>query len=254
MRNNITLMYHDVYLNSPLESGFKTDSSILYKLEVKKFEEQVKLICNKFRYRHLLNRFISFSFDDGGNSFFYVIAPILEKYNLRGIFFVTSNKINENGFLTDEQIKDLDKRGHIIGAHSHSHPLNMKSLSNNTLFQEWSTCCTILTQIINKPITVASIPGGSSSKKVFDVLGKCGIRDIYTSSPGLGRYKYHDMNIYYRYAIKKSMTSSYVLLIISNPYVRILILIKSRILNLLKLFLGKSYFSLRMKLLASKKQ
>lgn len=253
MKGSITLMYHDVFLSSPMESGFKTNSSKIYKLHVDDFEEQVSKISNYCEQHRILKRNVLFSFDDGGSSNLYVIAPILEKYDLRGLFFITSDRINTDGFLDDKQIQELDKRGHIIGAHSHSHPINMKALSDDVLFQEWSTSCAILEHILNKPITLASIPGGSASNRVFEIMGKCGIREIYTSFPGIGASKYHGISIYYRYAIKKKMPTSYVLSIITSRSTRNQILVKKHILNLLRLMLGKYYFLLRTILLSGKK-
>ena len=80
---------------------------------------------------------VLFTFDDGGISFLTIIAPILEKYNQKGIFFISTQYIDTPLFLTKKQIKELRERGHIIGSHSHSHPQNISELANSDLLEEY---------------------------------------------------------------------------------------------------------------------
>lgn len=84
-------MYHDVYRQTDTESGFNTPSASFYKISAEKFEEQVRFIHHYCQQNNLPLNHIEFTFDDGGESFFSVIAPILEKYGFRGIFFISTN-------------------------------------------------------------------------------------------------------------------------------------------------------------------
>lgn len=77
------------------------------------------------------------TFDDGFEECYTVIAPLLEKYGCRGIFFLNANYIdsdlsyqrqfNKRIHLTTkapmswDQVIDLHKRGHIIGSHTLDH-------------------------------------------------------------------------------------------------------------------------------------
>lgn len=81
--------------------------------------------------------YLSFTFDDGFEECYSVIAPILEKFDTRGTFFINSNYISSNleyqeqfhkrvktftkKPMTWDQIVDLHNRGHIIGSHSLDH-------------------------------------------------------------------------------------------------------------------------------------
>jgi hypothetical protein len=87
---------------------------------------------------------VAFTFDDGFEECYTVIAPLLEKYNIKGAFFINANYIqstleyqkqfNERIALqskkpmTWEQITDLHKRGHVIGSHNLDHT-NMAELN-----------------------------------------------------------------------------------------------------------------------------
>lgn len=100
------------------------------------FEEAVVLIKARRKSKHSL---IAFTFDDGFAECYSHIAPVLEKYNGYAGFFICPNFIDGNeeyveSFLKNnvhqpsykspmswDEIKDLHKRGHIIGAHTMDH-------------------------------------------------------------------------------------------------------------------------------------
>ena len=89
--NKIALMYHDVYKQSGTESGFQNESAFQYKISEEEFESHVKEIS---KYCVNNNVDVLFTFDDGGISFLTIIAPILEKYNQKGIFFISTQYID----------------------------------------------------------------------------------------------------------------------------------------------------------------
>ena len=91
---------------------------------------------------------ITFTFDDGFEECYTVIAPLLEKYNTRGTFFINSNYIESNGEyqkafnkrvaistktpMNWSQVIDLHNRGHLIGSHNLDH-LNFGELTNEEI-------------------------------------------------------------------------------------------------------------------------
>ena len=60
--------------------------------------------------------------DDGGVSYYTLVADRLEARGWRGHCFVSTDAIGTRGFLTASQLRELDTRGHVIGSHSASHP------------------------------------------------------------------------------------------------------------------------------------
>lgn len=149
--SKITLMYHDVYVKDIKESGFNTHGAIHYKISKKTFEEHLRAISHFCELKQINKNDIVFTFDDGGVSFFTIIAPILEKYGWKGYFFISTNYIGTDGFLTIDQIKDLSRRGHIIGSHSHQHKV-LTEFSLNDVENELCTSVKILSDILGKPI------------------------------------------------------------------------------------------------------
>jgi len=49
------------------------------------------------------------------------VLKILEKHQVRGTFYITSDLVGEAGYLDCQQILDIVKKGHEIGSHSQTH-------------------------------------------------------------------------------------------------------------------------------------
>ena len=182
----VVLMYHDVYHHDNMESGFCRERDMLYKLDSQVFEDQVKSISDYLKTKNLSKDSVVFSFDDGGKSFYTVIAPILEKYGYKGLFFISTKYIGADTFLSASQIRELNDRGHIIGSHAHTHE-HLYTLSEEQVHQEWKTSTRLLSEIINRPIEYASIPNGDLSDSGVRIMNKLGIKYIYTSIPTILR-------------------------------------------------------------------
>src|SRR5262247_2579904 len=130
----ISLMYHDVVSGDRRESsGFPGPDAALYKLTPEQFRNHISSISVATQNkpltahdlpslpRHATNLFLTF--DDGGCSAFTTIADILEDSGCRGHFFVTAGYVGQRAFMNRDQIRELRRRGHVIGSHSLSHPL-----------------------------------------------------------------------------------------------------------------------------------
>ena len=103
----IVLMYHDVYCRNKSESGFQNPRNYVYMISDQTFESHLRMITEWRRSKRIPPQKILFSFDDGGGSGFTTIAPLLEKYDYKGIFFIATKYIGEQGFLTRSQIKEV---------------------------------------------------------------------------------------------------------------------------------------------------
>lgn len=236
-------MYHDIYLQSPEESGLSTG---LYKIKIDEFERQIETI-KQIEGDH--PNTISLTFDDGGSSFFSPIAEILDKYQLKGYFFIATKHIGTNGFITREQIKDIDSRGHFIGSHSHSHPENILSLSDDEIDNEWRCSISILEAIVGHQIHVASIPNGYQARKVLESANRCGIKELFTSRPGCEERKFKDIVVKGRFVVLNGMTSKDIIDITSDSFTRWKLLVKWSALNVLKSFLGTRYEPIKQKIM-----
>lgn len=85
------------------------------------------------------SRLLSLTFDDGFSENATVIAPVMDSYNAKGLFFINPDYLDidkqhalrvlkekylvnfEKTFLTKEQVRRLAANGHVIGSHTSSH-------------------------------------------------------------------------------------------------------------------------------------
>ena len=126
-KSNIpVLAYHDV-LENPIE---ETDISI------DDFEKQMKYLY-KHNYKTLsLDEFydwkkgkkidgkkVLITFDDGKESFYTKVLPILKKYNCKATIFVIGSAIDVEGYLNKDQLLKL-KNEKNIDVQSHSYDLH----------------------------------------------------------------------------------------------------------------------------------
>lgn len=238
----INLMYHCVYRGSVTESGFQGIGPNLYKVDAERFESHVRDAvgyCQKYS-----DAEITFTFDDGGISFYSVIAPLLERNGLKGIFFITTSRIGTPGFLTPDQIVDLDKRGHIIGSHSHSHK-EMSELSPEEIDFEWGKSLEILSEILHRPVVYASVPNGFESSAVMASAANHGIRFLYTSVPTTKIRYCRETAIIGRYVILHNSPMDYISARLVVGTYRAYLDIRFRMLYCLKKMLGNAYYPLR---------
>jgi len=194
----VTFLYHEV-TDDPKSSGFQRTSALPYKHGIKEFNENLEIISQSGINPNLIydlsgtdTKGMLLTFDDGGKSSMY-IADELEKRGWRGHFFITSSVIGDDTFLNKPEIVELHNRGHVIGAHSHTHPRMFYNLSFEEMYKEWKVNIDILQQIIGTTIDTASVPGGHMNLDAQLSAHKAGIKFLFTSEPVLRPWGINDM-------------------------------------------------------------
>lgn len=201
-RQMLCLMYHDV-VDEPYgsSSGFAGKHAEIYKLSRSDFALHLAAV------RRAANPGgqVILTFDDGGASAYTNIAPMLEQSGWRGYFFVTTGCIGQPGFLTADQIRELDRRGHCIGSHSCSHPRRMSRLPWEQLVLEWKVSVQCLEELVRHSVTAASVPGGDYSREVGEASAAAGIQTLFTSEPTTQPHEVNGCRVLGRYTIQRSM-------------------------------------------------
>lgn len=105
-------------------------------------------------------------------------------------------------FLNKEHLKDLSGLGHLIGLHSHDHPVLMEKLSYEKQLEQYKNNKAILSKILGQnenQIRYMSHPSGSYNKdtlKILNALGiKLGFKQIMTLEPEKGMKKINNSNL-----------------------------------------------------------
>lgn len=81
-------------------------------------------------------------------------------------------------FFSDKDLRNLNKLGHTIGLHSHSHPTLMEKLDYSDQEKEYKKCFSIISKILGKSgdtIKHMSHPCGSYNEDTLQILKKLGI-------------------------------------------------------------------------------
>jgi len=184
----ITLAYHDVVpREAPEASGFPGPDARRYKLTVEEFRGHLAALAGSLV--SLVDRLpesgvpLLVTFDDGGASAHHPIADLLEERGWRGHFFIATDFVGRPGFLTPGQVRELRRRGHLIGSHSCSHPTVMRACSAAQLEREWRASVAALAGILGEAVTVAAVPGGYYSLRVAEAAAAAGIRTLFHSEP-----------------------------------------------------------------------
>lgn len=192
----VSLLFHDVYVDRPDESGFSSPAADRYKLSRSAFDAQLAGLARlepgaplagddllSAPPGHQRRAGFTVTVDDGGVSYYTLIADTLEALGWRGHCFVTTGMIGRRGFLTEDQIRELDARGHVIGSHSASHPTRFSTSSIDDMRREWTHSRQALEDILGHRVTVASVPGGYFSRVVAKTAAEAGIELLFTSEP-----------------------------------------------------------------------
>lgn len=213
MSRLLTYLFHDVYETDPSSSGFSGAAADRYKLRLRDFEEQLEALASArvdepvlvVRAPQNVNTTIPFAitFDDGGVSFHTTIAERLERFGWRGHFFVTTDYIGDRRFLDADQIRDLDRRGHVVGTHSASHPARLSYRAWDDIVGEWRRSRETLEGILEHEVKVGSVPGGYFSPTVARAATAAGIDVLFTSEPEITIRRIHLCSVLGRFTVRR---------------------------------------------------
>jgi peptidoglycan/xylan/chitin deacetylase (PgdA/CDA1 family) len=150
---------------------------------------------------------IMLTFDDSHAEHYTLAAPELEKYGFKGVFFVMTIPLNKPHYMTNDQVKGLSDRGHIVGIHTWDHqnvkklavgnPVVAKLINVNKIKDPsaqleavWNLELTKpkakLEQITGKPIVYFAYPFGSWNYAAVDELKKGGVKAAFQLGDKIG--------------------------------------------------------------------
>ncbi len=128
------------------------------------------------------------TFDDGYQDNYSVALPLLEERAMKGEVYVVTNFIGKKGYLTWDELRDMQKRGIEIGCHSADHiPLvgisraeQEDQVSMSKLLLEWNGIKTVFS---------FSYPNGSSNDEIAELLRESNYLTAVTGDTGLNTFR-----------------------------------------------------------------
>jgi peptidoglycan/xylan/chitin deacetylase (PgdA/CDA1 family) len=187
------LCYHHIKSNIEGKSPDYTISINQFRSHIKVlYDSGYNTILPEQLYQHLLKgaslprKPIMITFDDTHEEHYSIVAPILDSFGYKGVFFVLAVPIGKPGYMSSEQIKLLSDRGHAIGGHSWDHPDLRKLLE-----KDWNLQLTKpnnkLEQITGQPVFYFAYPYGSWNETAIHELKKHGIKVAFQLSDKLSQ-------------------------------------------------------------------
>lgn len=88
----------------------------------------------------------------------------------------------KNLWMTEEDIIDIDKKGHVIGLHSYSHPTQMSKLMKSAQEYEYKQNYKHLSKLINKKIETMAHPCGDYNNDTLKILNEMDINIGFRSN------------------------------------------------------------------------
>jgi len=105
---------------------------------------------------------VTITYDDAWVSQYEEAFPLLKKYKMFATFYILTGSLGKPGYMTTDQILDLYKAGHEIGAHTVTHP-DLSTIPAYQVQQELKNSQDFLENLIKHPVPDFAAPYGSVS-------------------------------------------------------------------------------------------
>jgi len=131
---------------------------------------------------------IILTFDDGYQDAYDAAFPILRKYQMAGMFYLIVNKIGTPGYLTWDEIVEMQKAGMSFGSHTLTHP-DLRKLSSVNLEKQIKESKVVLEQKLGRAITDFCYPSGKYDDAALKELQADNYQTAVTTSSGISSLK-----------------------------------------------------------------
>ena len=170
----LSLMYH----------RFNENKYPSTNIQMNVFKQQIEIIRNlKYNFynpQDLEKNFftpktekkILITIDDAFTSFYEIAWPYLKAEKIPFILFVSTESVGRNGYMTWNQIKELEKESIVyIGNHSHSHS-HLVDLKNDDFINDINTASLIFNEKLGYNPIFFSYPFGEYSALIKEYISK----------------------------------------------------------------------------------
>jgi peptidoglycan/xylan/chitin deacetylase (PgdA/CDA1 family) len=123
------------------------------------------------------------SIDDGYVEDVTRILPALERAHMVGTFFVITGRMTEPGFLTADQIRELDRAGMDVGDHT-AHHVDLRVLTPSELQTETAGSRQVLERVLGHPVYYFAYPFGAYNGTVIGAVRAAGFTMAYSTAGG----------------------------------------------------------------------
>lgn len=124
---------------------------------------------------------VSYTFDDGYKSHFSNVIKLLDELKVTGHFFINTSNLNQAGFLTVKDILEIQKLGHKINLHGHTHQ-SFTKMTEQELVANLTEGKQILEGLLEKKCTQLAFPFGHYNNQVLSTCRQLGFTKFYSTT------------------------------------------------------------------------
>ncbi|MDD3375379.1 MAG: polysaccharide deacetylase family protein [Candidatus Omnitrophica bacterium] len=183
------IMYHNVEektdvhrLNGVGTSNFEYQMSFLKRnhYNVISLDALVEAIVNNEKIPH---NTVVLTFDDGYEDNYLLGFPILKKYGFPATIFISSAKIGTEGYLTWDQIREMEQFGIMAGSHTLSH-VYLPGVSEEEQIKEIRDSKRAIERKVGHPIYNLCYPTGGFNDFIKKIAKDFGYKSACTTNRG----------------------------------------------------------------------
>ena len=187
-------MLHLVYHNVRAERAAVSSARSVYAVTPAQLVQHIQLVQQagwsflnpRLPFSAERRQAVMLTFDDGTVDHYESVLPVLQKQAVPALFYISSAKLDQPGYLTRGQVRDLWQAGYGIGSHSHTHR-RLDHLSVSAMHEELALSRTILADIIGQAPDAFAPPGGFYSHSLQTVAREQGFAFFRTMRWGYNR-------------------------------------------------------------------
>lgn len=183
------LMYHKVIKGRQI--GNK------YEITRDKFKEQMQYLkengYNAISIEDLKNDLsgykkpIMITFDDGSETDFTVVFPVIQEYGLKSIHFIPTDYIGRERSMNWDQVRQLENEGASIQSHTITHR-QLDRLPEEEIKKELILSKDKIEKEMGRIPIALALPMGSRPQRIRQLLEECEYRYLFTSRPCINNF------------------------------------------------------------------
>ena len=124
------------------------------------------------------------TFDDGYSDLFTTAFPILAKHHFKAVAYIVSGFVGRPGYVTSDEVVQLDHNGIEIASHTVDHPDLARSSAGSTM-RELVDSKRWLEQLVGHPVIDFAYPSGKFNPQVMAEVQRAGYDTAVTTMDSL---------------------------------------------------------------------
>ncbi len=126
---------------------------------------------------------VALTFDDGNKDNYTNAMSALDQWGFKGIFFIVTDWVGKPGFMSWDEIRDLEKHGHIIGSHTLTHRF-LTEIPLAEAKEEIYNSKALIEENLGHPIRFFCYPAGRFNTAVQKLVQEAGYEAAFTTGRG----------------------------------------------------------------------